>query len=437
MAVRDHEVLRTHVALHLSTSFQRAGRLSVVSVLALGASACGGGAGLATAPTRAPGVVTTLSPTPVTLRRAAGAQGFQLAGDAVFRNGGGVALRLVSLDVELADAVGARDRQPLAVDLTLAAGQTVSRPLADMVVTRSIGDPVRMTITARALAADGQAIDLEPAGAPVVVVAPTSTAVSSAPVTFVGAGDIADCRLSGADATARLLDGIAGDVFTLGDHVYPSATTEGFAGCYASTWGRHRSRTHPTPGNHEWEVSGGAPYFGYFGGAASGGFYSFNLGAWHVLSLNSNVSAEPGSAQYEWARADLAANPVPCTIAYWHHPLFSSGPNGNNSQMRSMWRLLDAAGADVVLVGHDHLYERFAPQDADGRPTPSGMRQFTVGTGGAQPYGAVSLQANSEVRVEQTWGVLKLTLRSNSYDWEFLAAGGLGPRDAGASPCTP
>jgi hypothetical protein len=407
-------------------------------VLALGAGGCGHGASpLPTGPTRSTAVLTSVSPTPLTLRRTASPGGttFHMSGQVSFRNSGPNALRLVALDVDLADAEGTHERQRLSLDLALAAGETVSRPLADPVIARTVREPVRLTLTPQAIADDGQALGLEPVGAAVVIAAPAALPAVAAPVTFVGAGDIANCALTGADATARLLDTVLGDVFTLGDHVYPSSTAEGFSGCYESTWGRHRSRTHPSPGNHEWDVNGGAPYFAYFGGTAAGGFYSFDLGAWHVLSLNSNVSAEPGSPQYEWARADLAARPARCTLAYWHHPLFSSGPNGNNGQMRSMWRMLDSAGVELVMVGHDHLYERFAPQDADGRAAPTGMREFVVGTGGASPYGIAGLQPNSEMRIEQTWGVLKLTLRSDAYDWEFVPVAGQVARDAGSAVC--
>ena len=179
----------------------------------------------------------------------------------------------------------------------------------------------------------------------------------------------------------------------------------------------------------------GPAYFGYFGPAVGPGYYSFNLGSWHVLSLNSNVSAQPGSRQYEWARADLAAHPAACTLAYWHHPLFSSGTNGGSAQMRAMWQLLDEAGVELVMAGHDHLYERFAPQDADGRPAHNGMREFVVGTGGAPLYGLTVVQPNSEVRNNQAWGVLKLTLRSGRYDWEFIPVSGHSFRDVGSAPC--
>ena len=228
---------------------------------------------------------------------------------------------------------------------------------------------------------------------------------------------------------------MSASVFTLGDHVYPAATSEAFASCYESTWGAVRERTYPTPGNHEWDVNRGAPYLAYFGAPAARGFYSFDLGAWHVLSLNSNVAAHPGSQQYEWIRADLATRARPCTLAYWHHPLFSSGTNGPSSQMHAVWELLDESGVEFVMSGHDHLYERFAPQDANGSPTSAGMRSFVVGTGGAALYGMLSPRPNSEVRHNQGWGVLKLTLRSNGYDWEFVPVGGSGFRDFGSAAC--
>jgi len=192
--------------------------------------------------------------------------------------------------------------------------------------------------------------------------------------------------LEGAERTARLLDRLPGYVFSLGDNAYPSSTPELLAKCYEPTWGRHRVRTYASPGNHDWEVLAGAPYFAYFGAAAgpSGlGYYSFDLGAWHVLSLNSNIDVQPGSPQYEWVRRDLATPTGICTLALWHHPVFSSGGYGNNPHMRQMWRLLDAAGVELVVTGHEHSYERFSPQDADGRPDANGMRQIVVGTGGA------------------------------------------------------
>jgi hypothetical protein len=227
-------------------------------------------------------------------------------------------------------------------------------------------------------------------------------------------------------------------VFALGDTAYPAGTTEAIARCYDPTWGRHRGRTRATPGNHDWEVQGGAPYFAYFGeGAGPGGlgYYAFDLGAWHVLSLNSNIAAGPGSAQYEWVRRELTTFGGACSLALWHHPVFSSGGYGNNPHMRQLWRLLDAAGVDLVVTAHEHSYERFAQQDADGRPDSRGMRQFVVGTGGAElrPFGAV--QANSEARNAEAWGVLKLVLRTSGYEWEFVPVEGHAFNDRGTGQC--
>jgi Calcineurin-like phosphoesterase len=267
-------------------------------------------------------------------------------------------------------------------------------------------------------------------------VAPTTA--SSQDVVFVGAGDIADCGAPYSEATARLLDRMQGSVFSLGDNVYPTGSAEQFANCYERTWGRHRARTHPTVGNHDWEASAAAPYFAYFGpaaGPAGRGYYSYDLGAWHVLSLNSNISSQVGSPQYQWVRDDLAASGMRCSLAYWHHPLFSSGFYGNLAEMKDLWRLLDTAGVDLVLGAHNHMYERFAPQDADGRPSALGMREFVVGTGGAPLTSGPVVQRNSEVRENQTFGVLKFTLRSAGYSWEFVPIDGQSFSDAGTAEC--
>jgi hypothetical protein len=245
------------------------------------------------------------------------------------------------------------------------------------------------------------------------------------------------CGSPGPEITARLLDNIGGTVFTLGDNAYFSGTAREYRDCYDPSWGRHKGRTRPVPGNHEYHSPGAAPYFEYFGfnaGPAGLGYYSFELGAWHAVALNSNLSARSNSAQGQWLRADLASSRSKCTIAYWHHPLFSSGPNGDSSDMRDFWGILYDAGAEIVLAGHDHDYERFAPQDADGRPDPAGgIREFVAGTGGATPYHVVNIHANSEARLSDVFGVLKLTLQTNSYQWEFVSTAGIG--DAGAGSC--
>jgi len=254
---------------------------------------------------------------------------------------------------------------------------------------------------------------------------------------FVGAGDIGQCTGGGvAQATARLLDSIDGTVFALGDNAYPSGTAQDYQGCYDATWGRFKSRTRPVAGNHEYDTAAGAPYYAYFGanaGPASAGYYSFDLGNWHVIALNSNIPVGRASAQAAWLRADLAASTARCTLAYWHFPLFSSSQHGNMDQMREFWRILHDAGAEIVLSAHDHVYERFAPQDPDGSADPErGIREFVAGTGGAPPYPFVNVKANSEVRMSAN-GVLKLTLKAGSYDWNFVSLA--GPGDAGSGTC--
>jgi calcineurin-like phosphoesterase family protein len=257
------------------------------------------------------------------------------------------------------------------------------------------------------------------------------------PEIFVGAGDIALCTRDGNhEATAQLLDAIGGTVFALGDNAYYSGTAEEYRECYDRTWGRHKHRTRPVPGNHEYESPQASPYFDYFGinaGPHGLGYYSFDLGAWHVVALNSNIPVSAGSNQGAWLRADLAANRALCTLAYWHHPRFSSGQHGNQEQMRDFWQIMREAGAEIVLSAHDHVYERFAPQDADGFPDPAhGIRQFVVGTGGARPYAFSSLRPNSEIRMS-TLGVLKLTLSADEYTWEFISVA--GPGDFGTGRC--
>ena len=268
---------------------------------------------------------------------------------------------------------------------------------------------------------------------------PALAEVASGDPVLVGAGDIASCDERGDEKTARLLDGIAGTVFTVGDNAYESGRAREYRRCYDPTWGRHKARTRPAPGNHDYRSSGGAPYYDYFGekaGPAGRGYYSYDRGAWHVISLNSNVAAEEGSPQYEWLREDLAANPSECTVAYWHHAVFSSGEHGNDPTMAQIWKLLDESGVDVALVGHDHDYERFAPQNYDGTADPNGIRQFVVGTGGRHLRPFVNVQDNSEVRDSNTHGVLKLTLHATSYDWKFVPESGKTFSDSGtAAPC--
>jgi len=260
----------------------------------------------------------------------------------------------------------------------------------------------------------------------------------SAPV-LVGAGDIAKCGFPGAEATAKLLDQIEGTIFTTGDNAYEEGKTEEFLSCYDPTWGRHKDRTRPSPGNHEYKSSGATPYYNYFGedaGPAGRGYYSYDLGAWHIVSLNSNIPAEEGSSQVLWLREDLTANPTPCVLAYWHHPVFSSGNHGNDSHMGEVWGVLYGFGVDVVVNGHDHIYERFAPQTPDGEFDPiMGIREFVVGTGGENLREFDEIRANSEVRDNSFFGVLKLTLHETRYEWEFVPVAGGTFSDIGTDEC--
>ena len=255
---------------------------------------------------------------------------------------------------------------------------------------------------------------------------------------FVGAGDIANCSHTRDESTAQLLDTIPGTVFTAGDNVYPDGTLTQFNDCYAPNWGRHKSCTRPAPGNHDYHTPGAAGYFDYFGAAAgdpSRGYYSYNLGAWHIIALNSEVDLAPGSAQDQWLRSDLAASQATCTLAYWHKPRFSSGQHGNITGVGSFWQALYQYGADVILNGHDHTYERFAPQNPNGQADPNGIREFVVGTGGATLYPFTTIRANSEVRNNTAHGVLKLTLHATSYDWEFVPIAGQTFTDSGTTNC--
>jgi calcineurin-like phosphoesterase family protein len=275
------------------------------------------------------------------------------------------------------------------------------------------------------------------------VASPSSGPTASAAVeaVIVGAGDIGDCDTPDDTATGKLLDGIDGTVFTAGDNAYPSGREEDFRDCYDPVWGRVKDRTRPAPGNHDWEddLKG---YLGYFGKAAAPdgeSWYSYDLGAWHVVVLDSmcgeNGGCGKGSDQGKWLAADLAASDAVCTLAIWHQPRFSSGEHGNYSGVEPFWEALYADGADVVINGHDHDYERFAPQDPDGNEDRgSGIREFVVGTGGAELRPFEDARPNSELRAAVAHGVLKLELHPRSYDWTFIPTRG-DFADAGSGPC--
>jgi hypothetical protein len=363
---------------------------------------------------------------------------YQPRAEITFRDLRGLGGRITRLEISTITRTGENDSRAVAVDLVLPPRGSVKWPIDHTVSGVSSRPPVRLRIAATGRDAQDGALTI-PAVGVALIVAGTPADPHEPVAIFSGAGDIARCdSIAAAEATARVLDRMPGSVFTLGDHVYPDGTTDNFVNCYEPTWGRHRWRTYAVPGNHDWDASAGISYFSYFGaaaGPAGTGYYSFNLGAWHVLSLNSNVAASPGSAQYAWVESDLAASDSLCTLALWHHPVFNSGRHGNNAHMREMWRRLQRAGVELVLTAHDHHYERFGPQDADGRNDPLGLRQFVVGTGGGAFYDLTSLQANSEVQNTETHGVLKLTLRANAYEWEFVPVDGQTFSDFGAAVC--
>jgi acid phosphatase type 7 len=264
-------------------------------------------------------------------------------------------------------------------------------------------------------------------------------------VVLIGAGDIASCGLNGDAQTADLLVGMPGTIFTAGDNAYEDGSTANFQSCYAPTWGRVLDRTTlPAAGNHDWVTPGAAGYLAYFGSrAAPNGttWYSTDLGAWHVIVLDSNCGmvggCAAGSPQGRWLAADLAAHPdVRCTLAIWHHPRFSSGEHGDDPAVAPFWEQLVAAPADLVINGHDHDYERFAPQTAAGRKDgKAGMREIVVGTGGASLRGFTSVAPNSELRVAGEWGVIRLTLHVANYDWEFLPVKDAPITDSGSTLC--
>jgi acid phosphatase type 7 len=268
--------------------------------------------------------------------------------------------------------------------------------------------------------------------------------VSSGEAVLVGAGDIADCAdLTGAEATAKLIEKIPGTIMAIGDEAYPDGTKENFV-CYDKTWGRFKDRTRPAVGNHEFHSLSAAYYFLYFGSVAGDpkdGFYSYDLGSWHVIVLNSECEEVggciPGSRQEKWLRSDLAAHPVACTLAYFHKPLFSSGAkHGNDPSVKPLFQALYEGNADVVVGGHDHDYERFAPQDPDGKADQKrGIREFVAGTGGKnhRPFGEPL--PTSEVRNADSFGVLKLTLRADGYDWQFIPEAGKTFTDSGSGTC--
>jgi calcineurin-like phosphoesterase family protein len=263
---------------------------------------------------------------------------------------------------------------------------------------------------------------------------------ASAPYNYgAGTGKLCHQRLTG-----QLLDRIHNftAVLPLGDDQYERGTLSAFQTSYAPTWGRYFDKSYPTPGNHEYLTRDAQGYYAYWGARAGDptkGYYSFDLGKWHLISLNSNCSPAGGckmdSPQEKWLRADLAAHRNRCTLAYWHQPRFSSGEHGDEPRYDVFWRDLDAAHADIVLNGHDHDYERFKPQNAAGRPKSNGIREFVVGTGGRNLRPFFKISRNSLVRNTGTYGVLVLTLHPSSYSWRFQPEPHKRFTDSGRGAC--
>jgi len=275
-----------------------------------------------------------------------------------------------------------------------------------------------------------------------IIVAAGDIACDPADASFNGgAGSANTCRMKVTSDLVASINPVA--VLPLGDNQYEDGTLPKYQQSYEPTWGRLKSITHPAVGNHEYLQPRASGYFSYFGSAAGDptkGYYSYDLGAWHLIALNSNCApaggCRAGSPQELWLKADLAASPAFCTLAYWHHPRFSSGLHGTDPAYDAFWRALYQGRADVVLVGHDHDYERFAPQDPNGAADRlRGIREFVVGTGGRSHYRFRTREPNSEVRDSSTFGVLVLTLHPTGYDWRFVPEPGRSFTDAGSGSC--
>ena len=262
-------------------------------------------------------------------------------------------------------------------------------------------------------------------------------------VDIIAVGDIASCESEGDEATAALARATTGTILALGDLAYDKGTQQEFVECYDPSWGRLRDRTRPVPGNHEYRSPGAAPYFDYFGdqaGTPGEGWYSYDLGTWHVVALNSNcedVECGPGSPQEQWLRSDLQAADARCTLAYWHHPPFSSGErHGGSKDVLALWRALHENGVDVLLSSHEHSYERFAPLGADGEvDLDGGVRSFVAGTGGRSHYPFAEPVNGSESRIAGVDGVLRLSLAPGLYAWEFVPVPSGTGTDAGTGKC--
>jgi hypothetical protein len=275
---------------------------------------------------------------------------------------------------------------------------------------------------------------------------PPSEPSTVPPISMYAAGDVASCESDGDEATAALLDELLaedpGNVLALGDLAYEQGTAEEFRDCYAPSWGRFLQRTIPTPGNHEYVTDRAAPYFDYFGAAAGTdgrAWHAIAFRSWHVVVLDSNCDKVDCGEETRWLEESMASvSPGPgwCTLAIWHHPRWSSGSeHGSDRRTDALWRILHDGGADLVLTGHDHEYERFVPMNAAGDADPTGMVEFVVGTGGRSLYDFARILPTSAVHDSSTYGVLKLTLHPSSYDWAFVPTTDGGFTDSGSADC--
>ena len=269
---------------------------------------------------------------------------------------------------------------------------------------------------------------------------------TSTETTLIAAGDIASCEEGGDEQTAKLVQSLLettpATVAALGDLVYPTGKLETYKNCYGPNWGQFLNVTKAAIGNHDYAGGTSQGYATYFGKAAGPNpehYYSYNLGKWHVIVLNSNCWAvggcEQGSKQYKWLQSDLEKNQTNCTLAYWHHPRFSSALHGNNNFMQDVWALLADSSVELILNGHDHDYERFAPLNAAGKPSEKGTREFVVGTGGKNEYPFLITKPGSQIRKTGVFGVLELKLKASSYDWKFVPVAGKTFTDSGSTNC--
>lgn len=316
--------------------------------------------------------------------------------------------------------------------------QPGASPTAGLSITQTLSTPIPLPTLHPAPTATPN-----PTKTPLPTQAPTPK-----PAVLIGAGDISYCGKDylGDDQTARLMLGLLKEfpeaqVFTAGDNVQGDGLAWEYRDCFNPTWGQFKDRIHPAPGNHDYQTEQGGPYYAYFGAAAGQaglGYYSYDLGDWHVVALNSNcndIACGANSAQAQWLRADLTCSAKRCTLLYWHNPRWSSGLAGGSGAVGAFWNIASEFGAEVVVNGHDHDYERFAPQDAAGKAAPNGVREFVAGTGGAPERQWGHLQPNSEARDASTWGVLKFSLYPGRYEWEFIPVAGGTFHDSGSGEC--